>query len=61
MKVGDLVKVKLQYTALEPEEIPYGIVVEVRDDFAQAMWLYQGKAMLGNLTLKKIFEVISEA
>ena len=61
MKVGDLVKVKLQYTALEPEEIPYGIVVEVRDDFAQAIWLYQGKPMLGNLTLKKIFEVISEA
>jgi hypothetical protein len=61
MKVGDLVKVKMEYTALDPEENPYGIIVEVRGAFAQAMWLHKGNAVLGILTLMECFEVISEA
>ena len=61
MKVGDLVKVKMEYTALYPEENPYGIIVKVKGAFAQAVWLHRGKAILGILTLMECFEIISEA
>jgi len=61
VKTGDLVKVKEEYSTLNPEENPYGIIVEVEDLCAQAVWIYKGNAILGILTHMEYFEIISEA
>jgi len=61
MKVGDLIKLKIQYAAEPKEKRPYGIVIEVDGDYAEIIWLRKNLVVLNFFELIDFHEVISEA